>query len=246
MPAITAVVNGASFQPGIESGSWATVFGTNLSTTTRNWDGAIINGVLPLSLDNVSVMVNNKPAAIFFISTGQINFQAPDDTVTGAVNVTVTNSSGTSNSLVAQLQRNAPGFFMFDPQARRYVAALVVGADRIETFLGPPGLFGSSGAATRPAKPGEILELYGTGFGPTNPAVKSGLVVTSSAQTIDKVSITIGGLDAPVQFAGITGAGLYQINAVVPLSLTTGDQPIVATVNGLKTPDGAFITISTK
>jgi hypothetical protein len=32
----------------------------------------------------------------------------------------------------------------------------------------------------------------------------------------------------------------------VPLSLTTGDQPIVATVNGLKTPDGAFVTISTK
>jgi uncharacterized protein (TIGR03437 family) len=245
-PAITAVVNGASFQPGIESGSWSTIFGTNLSTTTRNWDGAIINGVLPLSLDNVSVMVNNKPAAIFFISSGQINFQAPDDTTTGAVNVTVTNSSGTSNSMVAQLQRDAPGFFMFDPQARRYVAALVANSDGSATFLGPPGLFGSSGAATRPAKPGEILELYGTGFGPTNPAVKSGLVVSSAAPNVDKVSIMIGGVDAPVQFAGITGAGLYQINVVVPATLTTGDQPIVATVNGLKTPDGAFVTISTK
>jgi len=247
-PAITAVVNGASFQPGIESGSWSSIFGTNLSTTTRIWntDTEIIKGVLPLSLDNVSVMVNNKPAAIYFISPGQINFQAPDDTVTGAVNVTVTNSSGTSNSMVAQLQRDAPGFFMFDPQARRYVAALVANSDGSATFLGPPGLFGSSGAVTRPAKPGEILELYGTGFGPTNPPVKSGLVVTSAAPAVDKVTITIGGLDAVVQFAGITGAGLYQINAVVPLSLTTGDQKIVATVNGLQTPDGAFVTISTK
>jgi uncharacterized protein (TIGR03437 family) len=244
-PFITAVVNGASFQPGIESGSWSTVFGTNLSTTTRNWDGAIINGILPLSLDNVSVMVNNKPATIYFISPGQINFQAPDDTVTGAVTVTVTNSGGTSNSMPVQLQRDAPGFFMFDPQARKYVAALVANSDGTATFLGPPGLFGS-GAVTRPAKPGEILELYGTGFGPTNPAVKSGVVVTSAAPAVDKVTITIGGLDAVVQFAGITGAGLYQINAVVPLSLTTGDQPIVATVNGLKTPDGAFVTISTK
>jgi uncharacterized protein (TIGR03437 family) len=245
-PFITAVVNGASFQPGIESGSWSTVFGTNLSTTTRNWDGAIIDGKLPLSLDNVSVMVNNKPAAIYFISPGQINFQAPDDTVTGAVNVTVTNLSGTSNSMTAQLQRDAPGFFMFDPQARKYVAALVANADGSVTFLGPPGLFGSGGAVTRAAKPGEILELYGTGFGPTNPATKSGLVVTAAAPAVDKVSVTIGGLDAVVQFAGITGAGLYQINAVVPLTLTAGDQPIVATVNGLKTPDGAFVTISTK
>ena len=245
-PAITAVVNGASFQPGIESGSWATVFGTNLSATTRNWDTAIINGKLPLSLDGVSVTVNNKPAAIYFISPGQINFQAPDDATVGAVNVTVMNSSGTSNSMVAQLQRDAPGFFMFDPQGRRYVAAQVANTDGSVTFLGPPGLFGSGGAATRPAKPGEVLVLYGTGLGPTNPATPSGLVVTSAAPAVDKVTVTIGGLDAGVQFAGITGAGLYQINAVVPLSLTTGDQKIVVTVNGLQTPDGAFVTISTK
>jgi len=247
-PTITAVVNGASFKPGIESGSWSTIFGTNLSTTTRIWntETEIINGKLPLSLDNVSVMVNNKAAAIYFISPGQINFQAPDDTVTGAVNVTVTNLSGTSNSMVAQLQRDSPGFFMFDPQARKYVAALVANSDGTATFLGPPNLFGSGGAVTRPAKPGEILELYGTGFGPTNPAVKAGFIVGSAAPAVDKVTITIGGLDAPVQFAGITGAGLYQINAVVPLTLAAGDQKIVATVNGLQTPDGAFVTITTK
>src|SRR5260370_41786948 len=100
-PVITAVVNGASFQPGIESGSWSTVFGTNLSTTTRIWntDTEIVNGKLPLSLDGVSVTVNNKPAAIYFIIPGQINFQAPYNTTVGAVNVTVTNSSGTSNSM---------------------------------------------------------------------------------------------------------------------------------------------------
>jgi len=194
----------------------------------------------------VSVTVNNKPASIYFISPTQINFQAPDDATVGAVNVTVMNSSGTSNSMVAQLQRDAPGFFMFDPQARRYVAALVANSDGSATFLGPPGLFGSAGAATRPAKPGEILELYGTGFGPTNPAVTSGLIVTSAAPAVDKVTVTIGGQDAVVQFAGITGAGLYQINVVVPASLTTGDQKIVATVNGLQTPDGAFVTVSTK
>jgi uncharacterized protein (TIGR03437 family) len=247
-PAITAVVNGASFQPGIESGSWSSVFGTNLSTTTRIWntDTEIINGKLPLSLDGVSVTVNNKAAAIYYISPTQINFQPPDDSTVGAVNVTVMNSNGTSNSMAAQLQRDAPGFFMFDPQARRYVAAQVANADGSVTFLGPPGLFGSGGAATRPAKPGEILVLYGTGLGPTNPATPSGQVITIPAQSADKVTVTIGGLNAEVRFAGISGAGLYQINVVVPPTLTTGDQKVVATVNGLQSQDGAFVTISTK
>ena len=244
-PTITAVVNGASFQPGIEAGSWSTIFGTNLSDTTRIWNTSteIINGKLPTSLDGVSVMVNNKPAAIYFISSGQINFQSPDDASLGPVSVTVTNANGTSPAAIAQLQRDAPGFFMFDPQARKYVAALVANSDGSATFLGPPSLFGSS-VTTRPAKPGEVLELYGTGFGPTNPAVPSGQVFVGAAPDTDKVTVTIGGISAMVQFAGITGAGLYQLNVAVPSTLTPGDQKIVATVNSLRTPDGAYVTIS--
>lgn len=245
-PVITAVVNGASFQPGIESGSWSTIFGSNLSTTpARTWNPQteIINGVLPTSLDGVSVMVNNKPAAIYYISATQINFQSPDDSSLGPVSVTVTNSNGTSSAAVAQLQRESPGFFMFDPQARKYVAALVANPDGTATYLGPPGLFGS-GATSRPAKPGEILELYGTGFGPTNPAVPSGEVFTSAAKAMDKVMVTIAGVNATVQFVGITGAGLYQINVVVPLTVSAGDQKIVAIINSTRTPDGAYVTIS--
>jgi len=244
-PIISAVVNGASFQPGIESGSWSTIFGTNLSTTTRIWNAGteIINGMLPTSLDGVSVTVNNKPAAIYFISPTQINFQAPADSSLGPVSVIVKNSNGTSDSAVAQLQQDAPGFFMFDPQGRKYVAALVANSDGTATFLGPSGLFGSS-VASRPAKPGEILELYGTGFGPTNPAVPSGQVFSGAAPDTDRVSVTIGGSAATVQFAGITGAGLYQLNVVVPMTVSAGDQRIVATVNSLSTPDSAYVTIT--
>jgi uncharacterized protein (TIGR03437 family) len=244
-PTISSVVNGASFQTGIESGSWSTIFGSNLSTTTRIWntDTEIINGMLPTSLDGVSVMVNNKPAAIYFISPTQINFQSPDDSSLGPVSVTVTNSNGTSDSAVAQLQRDAPGLFMFDPQGRKYVAALVANSDGTATFLGPPGLFGSS-VTSRPAKAGEILELYGTGFGPTSPVVPSLQVFSGAAPDVDKVTITIGGITATVQFAGITGAGLYQLNVMVPTTISPGDQKIIATINSLRTPDGAFVTIT--
>jgi hypothetical protein len=58
-PAISAtsgVVNGASFQTGIAAGSWLTVNGKNLSTTTGTWANSIVNGALPTTLDGVSVI----------------------------------------------------------------------------------------------------------------------------------------------------------------------------------------------
>jgi len=56
------------------------------------------------------------------------------------------------------------------------------------------------------------------------------------------VNITIGSAQASVAFAGITQAGLYQFNLTVPTS-STGDQPLQATVNGVKTPVGPVVTV---
>ena len=66
------------------------------------------------------------------------------------------------------------------------------------------------------------LILYGVGFGPTTPAVPAGKVFSGSATTNSPVTITIGGVNANVAFAGITQAGLYQFNLTVP-SAASGD-----------------------
>ena len=95
-PAVSSggVVNAANSKAGVVAGSWITIFGQNFTTSTRSWRGdEIVNGVLPTSLDGVSVTVNGKPAAISFISPGQINAQAPDDTSTGMIAVIVKNSA---------------------------------------------------------------------------------------------------------------------------------------------------------
>jgi len=64
---ISSVVNGASFSPGISPGAWITVFGEDLAPTTRIWrNEEIVDGVLPTSLDGVRVLVNGRPAAVFF------------------------------------------------------------------------------------------------------------------------------------------------------------------------------------
>jgi uncharacterized protein (TIGR03437 family) len=239
-PAVSdaGVTNGASFQPVIQAGSWATVKGTNLANNTRIWgDSDIVNGNLPTSLDGTSIKVAGKSAAIYFISAGQINFQVPDlGDQTGDVPVEITTPTGTVTT-TARVQSVAPAFFMFDAEDRKYIAGLT----QDFKFLGKQSLFPT--LTIRPARPGETVQLYGTGFGATNPATPALKTVTAVANTANRVTATVGGVDAVVQFAGLVAAGEDQINIVVPASLPDGDHKVVTTVNGVSSPDNAFITV---
>ena len=211
----------------------------DLSTNSRIWDASkeIVNGNLPTSLDNVSVTVNGKSAAVYYISPTQLNVQAPDDTAVGTVDVVVTSPGGKVTSS-ALLQKVSPALFQFDPQSRKYAAATFGDG----SLVGPPGLFGTS-VNTRAAKPGETVILYGTGFGGGTPAVPSGTVFTGAAPLANPATVSIGGIDAKVAFAGLSGAGLCQFNVVIPDAVANGDQAVVITVAGQRSPDGVMLAV---
>jgi hypothetical protein len=81
---IAAVTNGASFQPDFASATWVSIFGTNLSESTRAWQSSdFVGGLLPTSLDGVSVTIDGVPAYVEYISPTQINVLAPDDAKVG-------------------------------------------------------------------------------------------------------------------------------------------------------------------
>ena len=63
------------------------------------------------------------------------------------------------------------------------------------------------------------------------------------AAGLDRPVITIGGVTATVTSAGLVAPGEFQFNVVVPPSLTSGDQPVVAMYNGLTTQTGTSITV---
>jgi len=240
IPLITAVFNSAGFQPSIQNNSWVTIRGVGLSSTTRIWDPAreIIDGQLPASLDGVSVTINAKSASMYFISPTQINVLAPVDAAIGLVPVQVTNSGKVSLPVSVQMQREAPAFFVLSPPNQNYPAATQADG----TLLGPPSLFGPA-AVTKPGRVGDVILLYGTGCGPTDPPLPSGRLFSGVAVATDPVTVAIGGMSANIQFAGMSAPGICQFNVVIP-SVPDGDQPIVATVNGQTTQPNLLVNIT--
>jgi uncharacterized protein (TIGR03437 family) len=223
------VLSGASFQAGVVSGGWTTIRGTKLSATTRSWGAADFNGNnLPTALDGVSVTIGGKPAYVYYISPTQLNVLAPDDAATGSVPVVVTNSLGISNTATATKVALAPELFTTSLANVAYAAA----TDGAE-YIGPVGLYGS-GVAVRPARPGESVTLYGTGMGPTAPAYPAGSLLAGALPAAGTVRVLINGAAAPVQFAGLIGPGLYQINVQVPDTTPLANVPVVLEVNGVQ------------
>jgi uncharacterized protein (TIGR03437 family) len=223
-PAVTGVANDASFAAGaaIWPGAWVAIFGANLAPAgdSRTWNTAteIVDGKLPLSLDGTSVTVNGKPAAVEFIQPSQVNIQTPEDTAVGPVQVVVTKPAGASNAFTVSYTQIAPGLFA---AASPYIVAQHANNSYVSTAA--------------PASPGEVIILWGTGFGPANPAVPAGQVFSGANPLANTVVATIGGQTAKVDFAGVVGAGLVQINVHVPSSIGNGDAAVVATVGGEST-----------
>ena len=84
--------------------------------------------------------------------------------------------------------------------------------------------------------------LYGVGFGPTKPPVPAGAVFSGSAPAVTLPTITIGGIKAQVLFCGVTSAGLYQINVVVP-AVPSGDQMLIAKSGSSQTQTGVLVNV---
>ena len=177
-----------------------------------------------------------------YISPTQLNVQAPSDTAVCPVNVQVTNNGVTSDPVTAQLQAASPAFFLWKGKY-----AVATRADY--SWVGPPNLFPN--ATTVPAKPGDIIILWGTGFGATKPAVPGGVIPASvnSGQVgyvVKPPSVLIGGITAKVVSAVLSpqNAGLYQIVVTMPANVGPGDQSVVAESAGFHSPSGVYINVA--
>lgn len=239
-PVVAAVESAAGYQSGLVAGGWTYIGGANLSSSTRPWANNDFQGTtLPVSLDGNSVQIGERNVSLDYISGGQINALPFGDVATGSTYLTVTNTVGTSLPFAVTVQSIFPSLFAIDP-SNKYVAAVHLDG----SLVGKAGLFGSSVVST-PAARGETIEVYGTGFGPTNPPTVQDQLIQTAVPLANASSwqARIGNVSATISYAGLTGSGLYQFNITVPTSVSAGDQTMVISSGSISTQPGVFITV---
>ena len=229
------VVNGASFAPLVGANTWTSIFGGGLASTIRSWAATDFTGAkLPINIDGVGVTVNGEAAYISYVSPMQLNFLTPTDIPAGPVQIQVTNNGEVSANVTVTMQTAAPGFFWL--AGNKYVAATHANG----ALIGPTNLIAG---ATSPAARNETIVLYGTGFGLTSPAAPNGSTFNTALPLVTLPTVTIGGAQATVTYGGLVGTGLYQINVVIPPSVPSGDNAVVASLGGQQSQASAFISV---
>lgn len=247
-PVVKNVLNGASFQAPWNGAALVSIFGSNFAPAggKRLVDGSdLVNQQFPENLACIAVTFNAKSAPLVYVQSDQINLQAPSLAAVGPVDVVVIANPGTSNELrsdtmtINTQNSFAPAFFTFNGTS---VAA--TSADGSTPIAQP-----SVASNGKPAHPGDIVVLYGTGFGPTDPDAAPGSIPTAAAPVTAAVSLTVGGVTVPsgdIQYVGRTPqsiSGLYQVNVKLPDSLSDGDVPVSLTIGGVQSQDGATIPV---
>ncbi len=226
-PQISAggVVNAASFGAKVAPGSLFSIFGTDLATATQSAAAA----PLPTAIASTSVTIGGKPAALVFVSAGQINAQVPYETPQGdTVPVVVTVNGQSSPVANVAVMAAAPGVFQFGEKR-----AVVQNSDY------------TVNNADNGAAPDSYAVAYLTGAGDVDNPVATGAVAGSNPLSKHKAQITatVNGTQAEVVFAGLTPQfiGLTQVNFRVP-GLPAGTYPLVISVNG-QLSNSAMITV---
>jgi len=230
----------------IQPGAWVSIYGNNLIAGSMpvNWTGNY-----PTSLGGTTVSIDGKPAYLSYASPTLINLEAPDDSTRGSVNVTVSSPNGSATATVT-LAAQSPVFSLLSDA--KHVAGIILRPDGSGALgsgassydiIGPAGT--SLGYTTVPAAAGDSVVLFGSGFGPTNPAVPAGQAFSDGpAPATGTITLTINGQTVTPSFAGIsTEPGLFQINFTLPSGLGTGDQPLMAAVNAASTQPNVVITL---
>ncbi len=199
----SAVVNSASFAPGLAPGAYSTVFGTRLS------GGITATGGMPypINLQGVQVLFAGRAVPLVYVSDGQINFLVPPDAQPGSSNLVISTPSGSSTPVPVTVSAALPGIF-YDPTSG-YGAILIAGT--AQTTL------------TRPAQAGQYLEIYCTGLGATG----------ASNLTLWPVSVNLGSMTLVPSYSGLNPVypGLYQVNIQVPAGLS-GEQWLSLQIEG--------------
>jgi uncharacterized protein (TIGR03437 family) len=235
LPTIAAVDNAANYAgSAVSPGEIVTLFGTNLGPTPLV-PLQVTNGALTTTLGGTQVLFDGVAAPMIYSFSQQVSAVAPYSLAgKTSTQVQVAYNGATSAALTMAVQPSTPALFTLDASG-----------------LGPGAILNqdnSINSVSLPAARGSIVAIYCTGGGATTPATADGAVISAPPPRLAlTVSVTIGGLDAPVSYSGaVPGsiAGLTQINAQVPAGITPGNTvPVIVKIGGVASTGGVTMAV---
>jgi uncharacterized protein (TIGR03437 family) len=226
-PVVNAIENNYSFvlpglpNYGIAQGSIFVIFGANLAPVSSGLQG------LPLqtTLDGVSVQFAvggaTTQALLYYVSPNQIGGVLPSATPAGSGQITVTVSGQAGDPAPITVVQSAFGIAV----SGSYPANAAV----FESERG----YWTALTATNAANPGETIEIYGTGGGPSA-GNEAGSQIPPQNLTNVPIEVDIGGVPSTVSFHGrSTWPGLDQIDVVIPQGVQGCNVSVVVVSSGL-------------
>lgn len=228
--ALEGVVSAAGLQRfvPIAPGSIISIYGTNLAGNTRTATSL----PLPIQLVDTTVFMAGLPLPLFYASDKQVNAQVPFTIAPNATyQLVVTRGNTLSLPVGVDVAPSQPAVFTDTSVAANQGVIVVVRGK--EQFEAKPA---------SPASPGDTIMIFCAGLGVVNPPVAAG-ALANGQPTVNVPMVTIGGLNAAVNFSGLAPGyvGLYQINAVVPQGVPSGNAvPVTINIAGQISPQVAM------
>jgi len=216
----TGSENGGQFAPG----SWVSIFGDGLADTQV----IASEQPYPTQLGGTSVTLGGTRLPLLFVDPKQLNAFIPFQVTPNTRQQLIIERQGSlSMPFSVTIADAIPGIYTLDQSGSGQGTIMVSGT----AALAAPAPKGS------PAPPGASLEIYCTGLGLVSNSPQDGQTAALDAlsPTVNPVQVTIGGVRATSQFAGLTPGfvGLYKVSVQMPEGVPSGDSvPLSVSVAG--------------
>ncbi len=229
----SSIVNAASYARGaVAPGELVTIFQANDGPAPLVGAQLTSSGLVSSNLSGTQVFFDGRASPLIYALAGQVSAVVPYE-VSGQQQTVVQYEYNNvmSNNVTLQVAPSAPAIFTANASGS-----------------GPGAIQNSDyslNTAANPAAGGSYVIVFATGGGTVAGGATDGALAPGTALQTQAVSATIGGVPAPVIYAGAAPGevnGVMQVDLTVPTGLT-GVQPVILTVNNVPSQSGVTVAV---